>query len=90
MNGKRICEAMYSFAYIAHACKCLSASRLGQRTESSAQDAILRRMKDIPLMNESFTNLTFTKAGVEGVEQSGYQALSFADFSIGAESLSHP
>jgi hypothetical protein len=31
-------------------------------------------MKDIPLMNESFTNLTFTKAGVEGVEQSGYQA----------------
>ena len=41
-------------------------------------------------MNESFTNLTFTKAGVEGVEQSGYQALSFADFSIGAESLSHP
>ena len=81
---------MYSFAYIAHACKCLSGSRLGQRTESSAQDAILRRMKDIPLMNESFTNLTFTKAGVEGVEQSGYQALSFADFSIGAESLSHP
>lgn len=36
-------------------------------------------------MNESFTNLTFTKAGVEGVEaatvSSGCQALSFADLS---------
>jgi hypothetical protein len=60
-------------------------------------------MKDIPLMNESFTNLTFTKAGVEGVEQSGYQAavkpcvlqifqLLLCAFvtKCSAESLSHP
>lgn len=31
-----------------------------------SQDAILRRMKDIPLMNESFTNLTFTKGDYNG------------------------
>lgn len=30
------------------------------------EDAILRRMKDIPLMNESFTNLTFTKGDYNG------------------------
>ena len=48
-------------------------SGLGLRTESSAQDAILRRMKDTPLLNESFTDLTFTKVGSECFEQSGCQ-----------------